>query len=129
LSDIVLTSYGDLAAARHAAFPGRIGKRKADSTIMDNRKTISTLTDLTRAGLALGDDMNAIAEVAERYAISITPAMQDRIGPAPDDPVARQFVPSARELLATAEERGDPIGDESFPPSGESRTATGTGSC
>ena len=83
---------------------------------MDNRKTIRTLADLTQAGLVLGDDMDAIAEVAERYAISITPTIQDRIGPAPDDPVARQFVPSARELLVTTEERGDPIGDEAFSP-------------
>ena len=43
--------------------------------------------------------------------------MAKLIDPAdPDDPIARQFVPSARELEATPEERADPIGDHAHTP-------------
>src|SRR5690606_18277309 len=34
----------------------------------------------------------------------------------PDDPIARQFVPSAAELTVTPQERADPIGDLSHSP-------------
>jgi lysine 2,3-aminomutase len=34
----------------------------------------------------------------------------------PDDPIASQFVPSAAELIGTAEERADPIGDAAHSP-------------
>jgi lysine 2,3-aminomutase len=50
--------------------------------------------------------------VAKKYAIAITPAVAGLIDPSdPDDPIARQFVPSAAELVTTPEERADPIGD------------------
>ena len=34
----------------------------------------------------------------------------------PDDPIARQFIPSARELMSTAGEKADPIGDGAHSP-------------
>jgi lysine 2,3-aminomutase len=58
-----------------------------------------------------------LKKVAARYAVAITPAMADLIDPAdPHDPIARQFVPDARELEPSAEERGDPIGDDAHSP-------------
>ncbi len=55
--------------------------------------------------------------VAEKYAISITPAVLALIDPNdPDDPIARQYVPAPEELVTTAEERADPIGDLTHSP-------------
>lgn len=55
---------------------------------------------------------DALARVAERYAVAITPAMARLItAGSPDDPLARQFVPDARELETRPDELTDPIGD------------------
>jgi lysine 2,3-aminomutase len=53
--------------------------------------------------------------VASRWAVALTPALAARIDPAdPADPIARQFVPHADELLVGPDELGDPIGDLAF---------------
>jgi lysine 2,3-aminomutase len=58
-----------------------------------------------------GDDP-ALARVAERYAVAITPAMSRLIAPGGNtDPIARQFLPDARELATRPDELSDPIGD------------------
>ena len=49
-----------------------------------------------------------LARVAERYAVAITPAMSRLVAAAP---IARQFLPDARELDTRADELDDPIGD------------------
>src|SRR4029077_17507462 len=50
-------------------------------------------------------------------AVAITPAIADLIDPAdPGDPIARQFVPDARELALAPGESRDPIGDEAQSP-------------
>ncbi len=55
--------------------------------------------------------------VAERYAIGVTPALAALIdGGASDDPIARQFLPDARELVRDPAEADDPIGDEARSP-------------
>jgi lysine 2,3-aminomutase len=78
------------------------------------RTTIRTAADLAREGLAAEP---AIREVAERYAIAITPHVLDLIDRADAaDPVARQYVPDARELETTLDERADPIGDDAHSP-------------
>jgi len=60
---------------------------------------------------------NAIAQVAARYAVAITPAMAALIDESdPNDPIARQFVPSEAELITTPDELADPIGDEKHSP-------------
>lgn len=76
-------------------------------------KHLRTLTDLHAAGLLpqLEPDA-ALAAVARRYAIAVTPEMAALIDPANSaDPIARQFIPDARELAQTPDERSDPIGD------------------
>ena len=73
------------------------------------RRTLRTANDLAAEGLA----REGIEQVAQRYAVAITPAMQDLIGtPA----VARQFVPDAAELTTTDDENADPIGDRAHSP-------------
>jgi len=60
----------------------------------------------------------AIAAVMERYAVSLTDhvlsAMQSADTAA--DPVARQYLPAADELVNTPEELDDPIGDDAHSP-------------
>jgi lysine 2,3-aminomutase len=53
-----------------------------------------------------------LAQVAARYAVAITPAMDALIDEAdPNDPIASQFRPDARELDIAPDENADPIGD------------------
>ena len=61
--------------------------------------------------------LGALSEVAARYAVALTPAMADLIDRNdPNDPIARQFVPDARELEQQTQERADPIADNAFSP-------------
>lgn len=60
---------------------------------------------------------DALAEVAARYAVAITPAMEALIDPNdPHDPIAAQFRPDARELEIAPGELSDPIGDGAHTP-------------
>jgi lysine 2,3-aminomutase len=82
--------------------------------------TSSTLrgpADLVGAGLVAAERLAALKPIAARYAVAITPAMADLIGPDdPADPIARQFVPDPAELEERPEERSDPIGDDAHAP-------------
>lgn len=74
-------------------------------------KALRNLADLEAAGLLPATDAR-LAAVAERYAIALTPLVAGLIDRGdPSDPIARQFVPDARELVADPGERADPIGD------------------
>ena len=74
-------------------------------------------SELAAQGLIPDARARALARVAERYAVAITPAMAALIDPADtNDPIARQFVPDLAELAAAPEERGDPIGDQRLTP-------------
>src|SRR5436305_5846861 len=80
-------------------------------------KTLRQLSDLDAAGLTEAEQRAALEKVATQYAIAITPAMAELIDRTnPDDPIARQFVPDAAELVATPQERADPIGDDAHSP-------------
>jgi len=69
--------------------------------------------EIIAAGLAAPERLAALEAVAARYAVAITPALAELIDASdPADPIARQFVPDARELIAHAWESPDPIGDE-----------------
>ena len=58
-----------------------------------------------------------LEEVAARYAVAITPAMDALIDPTdPNDPIAAQFRPDARELDVAPDELADPIGDDAHTP-------------
>ncbi len=76
-------------------------------------RILKTAADLVAAGLASQARAAEIARVAERYAIAITPALAELIDRSdPADPIARQFVPDGRELIAHPAELADPIGDD-----------------
>ena len=73
---------------------------------------LTTPRHLGDAGLIDEASVHALDEVASRYAISITPTIAALIDPNdPDDPIARQYIPSVAELIRLPEERDDPIGD------------------
>lgn len=76
-------------------------------------KTLRRPAELVGAGLVAASRLAELERVAARYAVSISPAMAELIDPDdPDDPIARQFVPSGAELELRLEERADPIGDD-----------------
>lgn len=81
------------------------------------RKTLRTPEELAAHGLLPDGDLVPLKRVAERYAVAITPAVVDLIDVNDSaDPIARQYVPSADELLHTREENADPIGDHAHSP-------------
>ncbi|HXW71214.1 MAG TPA: lysine-2,3-aminomutase-like protein [Methylocella sp.] len=81
------------------------------------RSTLRSASDLVQAGLLPASQEQAIDRLARTYAIGITPALAAMIDPADArDPVGRQFVPSAAELIKHPDERADPTGDQKFSP-------------
>jgi lysine 2,3-aminomutase len=87
---------------------------------MSRIKSATTLRqpdELVAHGLAPSTDLADLEKVAQRYAIAITPDIAALIDvDDPDDPIARQFIPSARELEAQPGESADPIGDHVHSP-------------
>jgi len=83
---------------------------------MSTRRLI-TPQALVDAGLAAPERLAELEAVAERYAIGLTPALAEliRIGDK-HDPIARQFIPDARELVRDPAETDDPIGDDAKSP-------------
>jgi lysine 2,3-aminomutase len=80
-------------------------------------KTLHTPPELLDAGLIAPADADAVARVAARYAVAVPPALAALIDRTDaHDPVARQFVPDAAELVTTPEEMADPIGDDAHSP-------------
>lgn len=78
---------------------------------------LKTPADLARAGLIDPSRVAALEPVAARYAVSVTPAVAALIdGSAPDDPIARQYLPQEAELVTAPEELADPIGDHAHSP-------------
>jgi lysine 2,3-aminomutase len=79
--------------------------------------TLRQPLDLVAHGLAPVSDLAVLEKLAARYAVALTPDMAALIDPDdPDDPIARQFVPSVEELVSQASERADPIGDQAHSP-------------
>ena len=73
--------------------------------------------ELAEHGLVPEHAVAALEQVAALYAVAITPELAGLIEPGdPNDPIARQFVPSAEELRVEPHERADPIGDDAHSP-------------
>jgi lysine 2,3-aminomutase len=87
---------------------------------MSRIETATTLrqpTELLAHGLASPSDLAGLEQVASRYAIAVTPDIAALIDPDdPDDPIARQFIPTFAELEMQPGERADPIGDQANSP-------------
>jgi lysine 2,3-aminomutase len=83
-------------------------------------KLVATLrqpTELVARGLAPAADLADLEKVAARYAIAVTPDIVDLIDASDaDDPIARQFIPNALELIEQPGESADPIGDDTHSP-------------
>jgi lysine 2,3-aminomutase len=59
----------------------------------------------------------SLENVARRYAVAVSPTLLALIDPAdPNDPIARQFLPSLEELNTLPQELADPIGDATHSP-------------
>ena len=79
--------------------------------------TLRTIDDLAALDLVRDETLPELAKVAARYAIAITPDVAALIDPTDaNDPIARQYVPSASELVTQPAERADPIGDAAHSP-------------
>jgi lysine 2,3-aminomutase len=79
--------------------------------------TLRTPADLVAHGLASAADLPDLEKVAARYAVAVTADIAALIDPDdPDDPIARQFVPNALELVGREGESADPIGDHVHSP-------------
>jgi lysine 2,3-aminomutase len=85
-----------------------------------NFKPITTLrepTELAEHGLVPVAELPDLEEVAARYAVAVTPEVAALIDPDdPNDPIARQYIPSAAELVVQPNETADPIGDDVHSP-------------
>ncbi len=58
-----------------------------------------------------------LEDVARRYAVAVSPTLLSLVDPVdPNDPIARQFLPSLDELNTLPEEQADPIGDHAHSP-------------
>ena len=79
--------------------------------------TLRQPADLVERGLAKATDLADLERVAARYAVAVTPDIAGLIDiENPDDPIARQFIPSALELESAPGENADPIGDDAHSP-------------
>jgi len=79
--------------------------------------TLRQPAELVAHGLAPAADLPELEKVAARYAVAVTADIAALIDPGdPDDPIARQFIPSAEELVTQPGESADPIGDHAHSP-------------
>ena len=93
-------------------------------------RTLRSATDLADAGLLPADAVEAAARVGARYSIAVTPTVAGLIDRAdPADPIARQYIPDAAELLTAPHELEDPTADAPFTRCRAWCTATPTGRC
>jgi lysine 2,3-aminomutase len=79
--------------------------------------TLRGPTELVAHGLVAVEDLADLEKVAARYAVAVTPEIAALIDPDdPFDPIARQYIPSAEELVVQVNESADPIGDHAHSP-------------
>jgi lysine 2,3-aminomutase len=79
--------------------------------------TLRHPAELHAHGLVPAAALPGLDKVAARYAVAVTPVVAELIDRQdPDDPIARQYIPDVRELVGSAGENPDPIGDHSHAP-------------
>src|SRR6266436_4858867 len=79
--------------------------------------TLRQPAELIAHGLAPASALGELERVAARYAIAVTPDIAGLIDPHnPDDPIARQFIPTPHDLVMQEGENADPIGDHAHSP-------------
>src|SRR5690606_38421002 len=72
-------------------------------------QALSSIPQLTRAGLTSPEQSEELERVAEEFRVLISPAMQNALQTAGDG-VGRQFVPTVDELIIHEGDLADPIG-------------------
>jgi lysine 2,3-aminomutase len=76
-----------------------------------------TPAELASRGLVPPSSLAVLEQVAARYAVAVTPDVAAIIDASdPHDPIARQYIPSAEELVTQPGENADPIGDHAHSP-------------
>jgi lysine 2,3-aminomutase len=84
---------------------------------MTKPQTLRSPAQLCGRGLLPDDRVPALEPVAARYAVALPPVFARLIDRNDaQDPIARQFIPDARELETQPQELADPIGDEAHSP-------------
>jgi lysine 2,3-aminomutase len=79
--------------------------------------TLREPAELIAHGLAPAVSLSGLEQVAARYAVAVTPDIAALIDVEdPNDPIARQFIPSTEELSSQPGEEADPIGDHAHSP-------------
>jgi lysine 2,3-aminomutase len=79
--------------------------------------SIRTLPQLIEAGLVEPGSLDSLRDVAARYAVSVTRETAALIATTgTDGPIARQYLPSPKELRVSPGEQDDPIGDATHSP-------------
>lgn len=77
-----------------------------------NKKPLKTLDALIQHELVEESNRSDLQTVVDNFSLSISDQMHQLIDKAdPEDPIAKQFVPSINELTISPDERVDPIGD------------------
>lgn len=85
---------------------------KRDSFSKKSSKSLRKLADLVNHDLIFDQEIAELQKVANQYDIAITPAMVNLIDTVnPNDPIAKQFIPSIDELKQSLQEKTDPVGD------------------
>src|SRR5215213_9674074 len=79
--------------------------------------TLREPAELVAHGFAPAAAISDLEKVAARYAVAVTPEIAALIDPNDaEDPIALQFIPSAKELVSGPGENADPIGDHAHSP-------------
>jgi lysine 2,3-aminomutase len=100
-------------AAHAAATQGSAVKPRTKRRL----ETLRSVTALSAAGLIAPAEAPRLEAVARRYALAMTPELARLVVRGePSDPIARQFVPDARELVRQPRERDDPLGEAALSP-------------
>lgn len=82
--------------------------------IVAKKTRYKSAADLSAAGLIPACDSHVYAELSGQYAVGVTAQVVATIqntGDPAEDPVGRQYLPSAEELTVAPEELADPTGD------------------
>lgn len=81
------------------------------------RASLRSADELIAAGLVAASRRAELEAVSANFAIGLSAPMARLIDPKDqNDPIAKQFIPDARELIVSPLEREDPIGDQAHSP-------------
>jgi len=84
---------------------------------MSGQATLTSVKTLVANGFLSEDTRSALADIEDTYAVAVPLQFASLIDKSdPDNPIARQVLPSPHELTVLPEELSDPIGDHAHSP-------------